>query len=332
MCLLPLLLTVGCQFTQDLGGPDPAALQGAGAGGVGGGSSSSTTGAGASVEARLPLEDLQFPMGLWVRDGKVYFTEAAKTGTSFGGIARLSVYDPATSTRTTLVDDPVNYDCVAVASDGKIYLAGWAGSIPGDSGHISVVDPVTLVESPVADLDAAAGDDMFMDDQDNLYVTGAGVDGTTTGIYLLAAGDYEHPIRFRGLSTTSFTASGDTFYLNGWGISRFTGQGALEKDWVADDPSWWAVSGLTVHAGRLFYGGYGCSDGYVPGYGQCPPLPVGEIRSVDLSSGGAYTTVAAGLGKVANVRVDSATGRLYVLEYGSGDYKNGRLLAVDPPP
>src|SRR5438067_13744862 len=128
-------MTVGCQFTQDLGGPaSRAALQGQGGDGGGGGTS---VGAGGAVYSPLPLENLEYPMGLWVRDGKVYFTEAAATGTAYGGFARLSSYDLATQVRTTLVDNPINHDSVAVASDGKIYLGGWSGSIPGNAGHIS---------------------------------------------------------------------------------------------------------------------------------------------------------------------------------------------------
>jgi hypothetical protein len=272
-------------------------------------------------------------MGLWVHDGKVYFTEAAATGTVWGGIARLSVYDPVASTLTTLVDNPVNHDAVAVASDGKIYLGGWSFSIPGNAGHISVVDPVTLVESPVADLDAATSD-MFMDDADNLYVATLGPTKSTSYIYRLAAGDYAHPTRYRVVETEMMTASGGTFYLDDWGVSRFAAGGPEEKFWVPDDPSWFSIRGLTVYGGNLFYGGSGCSDGYVPGYGQCPPAPIGQIRSVPLSTGGSYTTVASGLGDVSNLRVDPSTGMLYFLEFGTeaGDYLDGRLRVVDPSP
>ena len=73
ICLLPLLMTVGCQFTQDLGGPaSRAALQGQGGDGGGGGTS---VGAGGAVYSPLPLENLEYPMGLWVRDGKVYIKD-----------------------------------------------------------------------------------------------------------------------------------------------------------------------------------------------------------------------------------------------------------------
>ncbi|HVY48750.1 MAG TPA: hypothetical protein VHB21_22835 [Minicystis sp.] len=322
ICLLPLLMTVGCQFTQDLGGPGQAALIGAGDGGGGAG--------GGAGSVTVLVDHLDYPRGLWVRDGKVYFTEAASTDTSYGGISRLSSYDLATNVRTTLVENPTNHDAVVVASDGNIYLGGWSDTIPGGPGHVSVVYAGTIIEWPVVDLEAGVGD-MFIDDADDIYVAAVGV--VKGPIYRLAAGDYAHPTVFRALETSAMTSSGLEFYVSKLGhqtrISRFSVLGSVDHDWMPEDPTWLMTTSLTAHDDYLFYGGYGAAETYAPNSSHAGP---GEIRRVDLTTGEHRTTVAGGLAEVNNVRVDPATGLLYVLDAGTteGEYHDGRLLVVDP--
>jgi hypothetical protein len=257
VCLVPLSMLLGCSFTQDLGGPNDT--------------TSKPQGEAVGRQSALPLSDLQYPTGLWVRDGKVYFLEAAEWDTKWRGASRLSVYDLATQTRTMLVDKVVNNESVVVASDGKIYLGGWSHLFPGNHGQIAVVDAATGVETPILDLDASVAD-MFIDDEDDIYVLTWAYDDTRT-IFRLPAGDYAHPLPVLDTAARMMTFNAGSFFFTDFearhgftehGITRVLPGALPEEQFVPTDASQFAIGGLTTYGGGRFYGSADCSPGGRP--------------------------------------------------------------------
>lgn len=102
---------------------------------------------------------------------------------------RLAKVDLGTRLLTPLVDSPVNSDAVVVTANGSIYLGSYQGVLPGEVGQVSVVDPVSLVETTVTDL-AIAVTDMFLDGNGDMYVLGASDDTGAASLYRLPAANY----------------------------------------------------------------------------------------------------------------------------------------------
>lgn len=83
---------------------------------------------------------LEYPKGLWIKDGFVYFTETAGRNTSCGGRVRLlrSLVDGTGF--EVLLDNPEISDGVVVDDEGKIYLTSYKDVTPGQNGDVSVVE------------------------------------------------------------------------------------------------------------------------------------------------------------------------------------------------
>ncbi|MBN1504704.1 MAG: hypothetical protein JW952_06575 [Candidatus Eisenbacteria bacterium] len=254
------------------------------------------------------LTGLEYPTGLWVKDGKVYFTETAGRNTGFGGKIALTVYDVGSGDTTLLADDPVNSDAVVVASDGMIYLTSYLNSIPGDQGKVSAVDPATKTETHVVDI-AIAACDMFIEPDDDIYIIGSSDTPGANSIYLLSAGAYTSPsVLHTGLGRTRcISKSGATLYYADiasiwyWSGSKFVN--------FADK----GIISMSFSSKYLFY-----SDHLG-----------GTVGAIDLSTK-ADVTLCSGLNYPLSVRWDDADGKLYFVECGSvaNQFKDGTLKVV----
>jgi hypothetical protein len=291
--------------------------------GADGGTSSVSTGGasagegGAGTDGAQPLlgvlqDTLQYPIGLWVRKSKVYITEARASNTAFGGTNHLRIFDATAGTHTS--SDITNAQAVVVASTGKIYLGAFSGSFPGNAGSITVVDPVTLVESPVVSLKIAVSD-MYIDAQDNIFVIGPSDTAGAKSIYELPASGYTNPVELKtGLGRVfSLTViAGKVYFTNiSHQIQWFTGAGAPQDFAVA------GTYGLTASSTTMF---------------SCD-ISANTVSGVDLATGTVTTPVAGSLKEPTNSRYDASTKVLYFVESGTsaGEYKDGRLQAVIPP-
>jgi hypothetical protein len=253
-------------------------------------------------------EHLEYPKGLWIMGGKVYFTEASGRR-GYGGKDALSVYDPIKNTKTLLRDTLICTEGVVVTNDTTVYLTSWLGNMQGDSGEVSLYNRDTRKEDHIADLDMASVD-MFIDSGDTIYIIGSSVTPSVASMYRLSPGHYANPqVIHESLGKTrSLTKSGSILYYSeeGGGIKRFVG-GTLEL-FVNKDV--WSISVSSVY---LFYA----------------DLPGGKIGKINISTK-AEETIATGLHSPIAVRWVEAESKLYFLEAGTSvqQYKDGRLRAI----
>jgi hypothetical protein len=261
---------------------------------------------GCAFAATTLLSNLNYPTGLWVKDNLVYYSETAARNTSFGGALRVSSYDVQTKQTSVIIDNPMNSDAIVVASDGRIYLGSYKNTSPGSSGDVSVVDPITHVETEVVHL-AVAVEDMYIDDSDDIYVIGPNDSGNS--LYLLPAGHYASPVLLESNlgRAWSLTKDGADLYF-----SRIT-SGPIEK--ISNDviTPWGpaARNGLSTSDTFLYY------------------LDVisNTMGRVDLATGTNAEVLCTGLNAPNNLRYARATKSLFFVEAGTeaNHYKDGTL-------
>ena len=259
---------------------------------------------------------LEYPKGLWVSGGDVYVTETAGHNTSFGGNERLLRFSLDTEEVVPLLETWA--DAVAVAADGSIYLASWRESIPGEVGMVSVVDPASLTETGLLDLGVAATD-LFLDVNDDLYVTGTSRQVAAPSLTRLPAALRSVPDTLeQGLRLRAVTQIGADTYLSqfddtggGRKIVRRTESGSISE--VADDLG--AIYSLSSDGTYLYFAAPGA--GLIGRFDPSDPTPV-----VD--------TVAFGLVSPMTVRYVGATESLYFLTSGTADaeYRDGTLGVI----
>jgi hypothetical protein len=254
--------------------------------------------------------NLEYPTGLWIAGDTVYLTETAGRNTVFGGKVALDGYDLDSGELSLIVDSPENSDAVVVASDGKIYLTSYVAVIPGQEGAVSVVDPTTGDESPVTGLKIASTD-MFIDDNQDIYVIGASYDPNASSLYRLPAADYaDTSVVASGLGTASALtkAGSDIYYADVSRIYRLDESGTATP--LLEER---AVFSLTLAEPYLYFAQY--TEGYI-----------GRLELQTL----AVDTVAANLDGPRAVRYDEQSGVLYFLESGTteNEFKDGALKVI----
>jgi len=277
------------------------------------------TGVTGGFTPQTVLTGLEYPKGLWISHFDAYLTETAGHNTTFGGKTTLLHWTPDGRILQTLLTNPVNSDAVVVTEDGSIYLAGYVGSSPGEQGRVSrasFTGAAGWVETPVTDV-AIAAQDMFLDENEDIYLIGPSDNQDATNIYRLPSGSYDSPVGLvTGLGRTwSLVKIGSTIYYSlitsgeVWGLSD-VGNALLFTNSSA-------VTSLTSDGTFLYYGDIG-----------------GTIRRRNLSTG-ADELVTTGPGAINAVRYDPSSGRLYYLRSGTADaqYKDGTLnyITVNTP-
>jgi WD40 repeat protein len=277
------------------------------------------TGVTGGFTPQTVLTGLEYPKGLWISHFDAYLTETAGHNTTFGGKTTLLHWTPDGRILQTLLTNPVNSDAVVVTEDGSIYLAGYVGSSPGEQGRVSrasFTGAAGWVETPVTDV-AIAAQDMFLDENEDIYLIGPSDDQEATNIYRLPSGSYDSPVGLAtGLGRTwSLVKIGSTIYYSlitsgeVWALSD-VGNALLFTNSSA-------VTSLTSDGTFLYYGDIG-----------------GTIRRLNLSTG-ADELVTTGPGAINAVRYDPSSGRLYYLRSGTADaqYKDGTLnyITVNTP-
>jgi len=266
------------------------------------------------VKANEPitlLTNLEYPKGLWIKNNRVYITETNGRSTVFGGKICLDLYNAATGQKTVLVDHPECSDAVVVAGDNKIYLTSWWGSIPGNTGNVTVVDPVTYIETHLLDIEIASGD-MFIDADDNILVIGSSDTVDAKSIYLLPSRDYTNPTIVKtGLGRVlCISKSGEyTYFSDLTAIKRFNDTVGSIETFLSK-----SVMSISLSSEYLYYADF---------FGNI----VGRIGLQTKSD----ETLISGLNGPINVRYDEVQDRLYFLEVGtnSGLYKDGTLKVIE---
>ncbi len=254
------------------------------------------------------LAGLEYPTGMWVSGGLVYFTETNGRNTVFGGVNTLSVYDTGSRVRRVLVQNPVNADAVAVTDEGAVYLTSWHGAIPGNFGKVSVVDTATRVETHVVDIPIASVD-MFVDGLDDLYIIGSSDSLQAASAVVLRHGTYTtvetlHP----GLGRAQcLSLRGAAFY--------YADQGAIRR-FVSN--IWEEFAPIPAR-----------SISFSPAYLFYADRAAGTVGKIEVSTKN-RAVVLRGLRAPSAVRWDESRRTLYVLEAGTvdGQFKDGRLISV----
>ena len=265
----------------------------------------------ADVESSVLLTGLEYPRGLWAKGNTVYLTETAGRNTGYGGKICLDTYDISTGQKTTVLNNPENSDAVVAASDDKIYLTSYHGTIPGENGKVSSVDSQTFLETHLIDL-AIAARDMFIDEQDNIYIIGSSDLGNAQSLYLLPAGDYLNPVVLQtGLGRTWCISKHDgyVYFSDLNAIKRFPEQGGQVETFLNKD-----VMSITFGGGFLYYADYFDNT-------------VGRVALTTKQD----EILISGLNKPTAIRYHQQTGKLYFLEVGTsaGSYKDGRLQVIE---
>lgn len=254
--------------------------------------------------------DLEYPEALWLDTDYIYLTESAGKNTAFGGIVRLSRYDRATGELMTLVDNPETPESVVVAQDGTIYLAGYLGAIPGESGSVSSVDPLSFDVSPVTALQIAASD-MFMDANEDIYVIGSSDIGIAASLYMLPVDDYANPtVVATGLGRAwGITKVGPDIYYSNLqdGIYHLDGGGTTTQ--LSQQQG---VISLTSDGEHLYFTSLD-----------------GDISRMNLQTM-EVDTIAMGLASPGSIRYQASSRQLYFVEGGTevNEYKDGKLSFI----
>lgn len=279
---------------------------------------SSLTGPISKTQAIYPVvslvTNLELPESIWVKGPYVYVLENAGRDTVYGGKICLDRYDVIAGEKTVLVNNPQNSRAVAVASDGKIYLAAYVRVIPGENGSVSVVDPNTNTETPLIYIESAARD-MFIDSNDDIVVIGSSRKADAKSIYLLPAGDYMHPrVLKEGLGVVwCVSKKGNYVYFSDQeAIKRFDISGGLTETFLDK----WVIS-ITFSSEYLYYADYF----------------EGTIGRVGLTTRN-DETILSGLNGPSCVRYDDSSGWLYFTESGTNEnhYKDGALKVLQLVP
>lgn len=255
------------------------------------------------------LTGLEYPSALWVRGDRVYFAETNGRNTGYGGAVALSVYKLAAQAESLLVNNPTCSDAVVVATNGTIYLGSYTSSIPGEAGSVSMVNPATLVETNVVDLEIAVCD-MYIETDNDIVVIGSSDQLTAKSLYRLPAGAYASPAVLRtGLGRVwSVTEQGsDTYYSDHTAIQKISGTGTVET-WYSK-----SVMSLAASSKYVFYADY---------FG-------GTVGMIDFATK-TDSTLVSGLHGPHAVRWVAATSRLYFTEVGTsaGQFKDGTLQVI----
>ena len=262
------------------------------------------------------LTGLEYPKGLWVRDGRVYLTETAGRNTTFGGKVRLLRYDVASGQLEELINNPENSDAVVVDGAETIYLTSYKGTIPGEDGGVSVArfdaGLGTWVETHLLDL-AIASDDMFLDANGDIYIIGSSDLSNAASLYRLPFPNYTTNVTVvaTGLGRAeSLTKLGTDFYY-----SKFVPGEIRRLSGTSDQLLIGNVSSTSV-----------TSDGTFLYYAD---FSSGRINRMNLTTG-AVETIASGLATPQAVRFDAQSRSLYFLEGGTegAQFKDGTLKVI----
>ncbi len=264
----------------------------------------------ASHPAVSLVADLELPESIWVKGPYVYILENAGRDSVYRGKICLDRYDVIAGENIVVVNNSRNSRTVAVASDGKIYLAAYVGYIPGENGSVSVVDPETNTETPLLDIEIAATD-IFIDSNGDILVIGSSYEADAKSIYLLPAGDYTHPrVLKEGLGVAwCVSKMGNYVYFSDQvAIKRFDISGGATETFL-NKP----VMSITFSSEYLYYADYF----------------QGTIGRVGLTTR-TDETILSGLNHVMCVRYDDSSGWLYFIEGGTNanHYKDGALKVL----
>jgi hypothetical protein len=261
------------------------------------------------------LSNLEFPKGLWLDAGKVYFTETAGRSTTYGGKVQLSVYDVGTAQTTVIKHDPVNSDAVVVSQDSDIYLCSYHGSLPGDYGEVSVISPPDTNETAVTDVTIAA-EDMFMTSEDDILLIGPSDTPDATSLLRLPRGDFQHyeVVANDLLRAWCVTVANDfVFFSDQYSIQRIIPppQGGSSTFEVFVN---FGVNSLSSSSKYLFFGDY----------------DTGTVGSFNLSTK-VQRVYVSGLHEPQTVRWDQSSSKLYFVEAGTdaNHYKDGTLKVIE---
>ena len=273
------------------------------------GCSNSTTSPGEGLKVTTLLGGLEYPKGLWIAGGKVYFTETNGRYTT-GGKVDLSEYDLATSTKTLIIDNPENYDAVVVTASGTMYLTSWHGSIPGSLGKVSKVDEVTHVESQVTDLQIASND-MFLESNEDILVIGESGDVGAYSMYRLRSGSYGSPeVIHQGLGLAKCVAEvgGVIYYSDDYDVKRWISSGTLET-FVSSK----SVESISATSSWVYYA----------------DTESGKVGRISVGSR-TNEVLVSGLHSPTAVRWVSSSKKLYILSAGTdaNQFKDGTLKVV----
>lgn len=175
------------------------------------------------------VDNLEYPSALFLRNNKLFYTEAAAMNTQFGGRTTINYYDLQTSQVTLLTDRPMNFNSMVVIGE-NIYLSLWGGQIPGDFGRMSIFNITGREETPFMNL-AIAPVDMSLDSENNIYLLGTSDTQTAKSLYKFPVGNYKSPVILLeglGRTTSILSENGDLFYSDGSTIWKMTNSSKTE--------------------------------------------------------------------------------------------------------
>jgi len=164
---------------------------------------------------------------------------------------------------------------------------------------------------------AIAAQDMFLDQNEDIYLIGPSDAQDATNIYRLPSGSYDSPVGLvTGLGRTwSLVKVGSTIYHSLITSGEVWGLSDVGNELLLTNTS--PVTSLTWDGTFLYYGDLS-----------------GTIRRRNLSTG-ADELVTTGPGHINAVRYDPSSGRLYYLRSGTvaNQYKDGTLnyITVNTP-
>lgn len=256
------------------------------------------------------LSNLEYPSGLYVSGNYIYLTETAGFNTGYGGKNCLDKYDMIANQKTLLLDHPICSNAVVVASDGKVYLTSYVNYIPGESGKVTVYDPVLNIESLLVNIEIAS-EDMILDNNGDILIIGSsGVPGAKS-LYKLPFGSYTSPIVLMtdlGI-TLSLAKKNETIYFSTFQtIEYFSSDGIVQPL----SNSHGAIS-LSISNKYLYYSDF-------------LNQKIGRINLTTYAD----ETILTVSNAPSSLRYSISEDKLYFMEFGTdaGKYKDGTLKVI----
>lgn len=255
------------------------------------------------------VDNLEYPVALFLSNKNLYFTENAGWSTSSGGKVTLNSYNTETNQKTLLMSYPDARDAMVVIGN-NIYLSSWVLKIPGEQGRVTIFDLTQNKEIPFKTIEIAT-EDMCLDSNNNFYLLGSSDLAGAKSLYKFPASDYSTPVvLLYGLGrTNSIAFKNDIIYY-----SDAVGIWKVENDLLK-----------TLFYQKKYILGMALSDTYMY-YSDYFNNKIGRINLQSKVEEVMYSNISYPNKMV----IDRANNTLYVLSHGTdiNKYKDGKILRI----
>ena len=255
------------------------------------------------------VNNLEYPVALFLSNKKLYYTENAGWNITSGGKETLNSFNTETNQKTLLMNYPDGRDAMVVVGD-RVYLSSWVLKIPGEEGNVTVFDLIQNKEIPFMAIEIATKD-MCLDSYNNFYLLGSSDLSTAKSLYKFPAPYYTNKkVLLTGLGRTWSIASED------------------DNIYYSDQNCIWKVESTlskTIFYQKTFISGIALSDNYM----YISEYFNNKISRINMQSK-VVEVLFSNISYPGKMVYDKDNKVLYVLSFGTDikKYKDGKILKI----